>query len=614
MKQSLQNWYRIISITALILTIFAGIGQATDISGTPRTSTLPGSGTPEAPYLIYTKEQLDSVRQDLTACYQLQNDLTFTASDFTETGGWTPIGFGSASFSGTFDGQGHAIYGLSGTNGGLFHSNSGSIRFLRILDHTLHDDFESGAIANQNSGTIEYCYVRSAFTLDSLAALCQQYSRTDGITSARSGGITGKNSGTIQYCRNDGLVPTVTYARYATVYTGGIAGYSSGTIQYCYNSGTVASDTPYAQFSQIGGITCGPYGVNNCRNDGAFYTSDNLSYNCFVSGIISYDRSAVASNCVATPMVLDRSTATTGSGVAQYPLVAGSSSASGSNYLISDTADTSEYPLLDFDTIWMMTENGPVPQGVMDENGRCTVIGSTIAATCTTDGIITYTDLLTGTTVDSRSIPATGHSYTIYTSDENGTCQGNATESSLCDNGCGSRDTRTLANSTTDHKYTVYTPNGDATCTQDGTKTAHCDYGCNTTDTVADTGSKLDHEFSEWQTITPPTYITDGEKMRSCSCTHSETDIIPATGPTLVENISVFYDPDIHTLSLTNVPEGLLVVIGMYCDKAMVAVDVLVDPDSSCSAVIPGDQFDTIRIFFLYTGMQPIGHNKEISL
>ena len=58
-----------------------------------------GSGTKVDPYQIETKEQLNAVRNNMSACYILTKDIVFEDSDFAEGGayynegqGWEPIG------------------------------------------------------------------------------------------------------------------------------------------------------------------------------------------------------------------------------------------------------------------------------------------------------------------------------------------------------------------------------------------------------------------------------------------------------------------------------------------------------------------------------------------
>ncbi|MDE6590261.1 MAG: hypothetical protein K2K53_07995, partial [Oscillospiraceae bacterium] len=79
-----------------------------------------GSGTREDPYLVSTPDQLNAIRQGLDKHYKLANDI-----DLSTWGNWLPIGdevlnrYGEATpFTGSFDGAGHVISGMTitGTN------------------------------------------------------------------------------------------------------------------------------------------------------------------------------------------------------------------------------------------------------------------------------------------------------------------------------------------------------------------------------------------------------------------------------------------------------------------------------------------------------------------
>ncbi|MCQ4937551.1 hypothetical protein, partial [Anaerotignum propionicum] len=71
---------------------------------------LSGEGTEVNPYIIETKEQLDSIRKDITACYKLGSDIDLN----NET--WMSI----SQFSGTLDGDGYVIRNLDTKGTGSF--------------------------------------------------------------------------------------------------------------------------------------------------------------------------------------------------------------------------------------------------------------------------------------------------------------------------------------------------------------------------------------------------------------------------------------------------------------------------------------------------------------
>ena len=59
-------------------------------------------------YYITTAEELNSVRDDLSGTYYLMNDI-----DLSSYGDWIPVGHSGIAFSGSFDGQGYEITGMT---------------------------------------------------------------------------------------------------------------------------------------------------------------------------------------------------------------------------------------------------------------------------------------------------------------------------------------------------------------------------------------------------------------------------------------------------------------------------------------------------------------------
>lgn len=73
-----------------------------------------GSGTEKDPYQITNADQLFDVRNDLTACYKLMNDIDLGAwiEEDNPTYGWNPIGNATTPFKGSFNGNCHSIKNL----------------------------------------------------------------------------------------------------------------------------------------------------------------------------------------------------------------------------------------------------------------------------------------------------------------------------------------------------------------------------------------------------------------------------------------------------------------------------------------------------------------------
>jgi len=65
-----------------------------------------GSGTPTDPFIITTAAHLDTVRFELSSHHRLGGNITLA-------GNWVPIGTAATPFTGSFDGNGHSISGMS---------------------------------------------------------------------------------------------------------------------------------------------------------------------------------------------------------------------------------------------------------------------------------------------------------------------------------------------------------------------------------------------------------------------------------------------------------------------------------------------------------------------
>ncbi len=128
-----------------------------------------GSGTEEDPYIIETAEQLDLVRNDLSAFYILGADI-----DLSDYDNWEPIGtvdmeaespenMFDIAFIGTFDGDGHKISNVKcdieyGVGIGLFGLSGGTVKNLEVNGAEVYgqgDSMAVGAVVGYNVGTID---------------------------------------------------------------------------------------------------------------------------------------------------------------------------------------------------------------------------------------------------------------------------------------------------------------------------------------------------------------------------------------------------------------------------------------------------------------------------
>lgn len=97
-----------------------------------------GTGTIEDPYVINTADELNSVRDNLSAHYRLGADIDLAnwITVNTPATGWAPIGTDASPFIGTFDGNGHVIENIwinaDAANVGLFGVIGGDVTIQKL--------------------------------------------------------------------------------------------------------------------------------------------------------------------------------------------------------------------------------------------------------------------------------------------------------------------------------------------------------------------------------------------------------------------------------------------------------------------------------------------------
>lgn len=220
-----------------------------------------------------------------------------------------------ASFSGTFNGGGHTISGLTLTESlspaGLFLTleRGAFVHALKVEGQVAPGGTKEfvGGIAGRSYGTIEECSFFGVVKGESavggivgrneaggLVANCT----VSGSVSANryTGGIAGYNLGTLRACINSASVntanvdPTLSLddlsidpassltdlvsvgaveSRNATSDTGGVAGYSSGSLLSCINRGAVGY--PHFGYNVGGGAGRSDGFVDSCSNYGMIY-------------------------------------------------------------------------------------------------------------------------------------------------------------------------------------------------------------------------------------------------------------------------------------------------------------------------------------------------------
>lgn len=156
-----------------------------------------GSGTQTDPYLISTPEDLNAIRNNLTAYYELTNDI-----DMSAWGNWMPIAPSTTNrFEGYIDGKGHKIINLKIISNAEFAAfignargdvSNGYIKNLGLENVYVESDKNNvaGLVAVSAKTTITNCYVTGTI-------------KNTSPTAYFTGGIVGRQYGLLENCFTD---------------------------------------------------------------------------------------------------------------------------------------------------------------------------------------------------------------------------------------------------------------------------------------------------------------------------------------------------------------------------------------------------------------------------
>ncbi|MFW6196344.1 MAG: hypothetical protein ACOC5D_03315 [Thermoplasmatota archaeon] len=213
-----------------------------------------GSGTSIDPYQISNVYELQNMSTDLNAYYILVNDIDASAtSEWNSGAGFVPIGTSSASFRGSFDGQGYSISNLyinrPSTNYiGLFgYTEFGSIKNIDMIDNDITgQNYVAVLVGSSYWSRMEKCYAKGeVYGIDHVGGLVgYDYSGSSNNLYATVN-VSGSNNvgglfGGLHYATLNN-----SYARgnvHGVYYTGGLIGQNAvGNIQKSYSTGYVES-------------------------------------------------------------------------------------------------------------------------------------------------------------------------------------------------------------------------------------------------------------------------------------------------------------------------------------------------------------------------------------
>lgn len=340
---------------------------------------------------IYTVEDLNKIRDDLTGSYVLMNDIDLSGEE------WIPIGTEQSPFKGQFDGNNNSITGLkinsivecaykSAT--GLFaFATAATIKNLSVdadiqISEAKDNFYSVGIIVGYAKfSNIENCVASGSVKADlggaccaggvvgevihdSLISSCEN--SADITVNAKSeiyaGGIAGSSYSPVSLCANKGTL-TVENSNSDeqlkdTIYVGGIIGCMfMAEIENCYNTGDIRMGV-LSKTACAGGIGGGTFSVSNCYNIGEISYTNQIAteYTAGIAGDVIYNFNGVGisenkESKVTNCYCLDNNAKELG--------YIDASKVENTKILTeNEMKNKSSYVGFDFENVWMMGEDG----------------------------------------------------------------------------------------------------------------------------------------------------------------------------------------------------------------------------------------------------------------
>lgn len=374
--------------------------------------------------VIQNSHQLQLMELDLSAQYTLSKNINFEAtfkddsrSDMWATGaghgyGFEPIGSRSTSFTGTLDGQGHAITGLyihrNGlSNVGLFgHISGGEVRDLDLKSGFISGDSYTGMLAGETDSGSQITQVHATGSVTGT-------SMTGGLVGNHYGKLTGSSSsatingqfnvgGLVGHLDMGGEINRSFAASYVTGmdFVGGLVGRNErGQIHNAYATGSVSGR------AEVGGLV-----GRNVGKIGTTYAAGQVKGSNEVGGLVGrkFDTITASLYNLETSGQSD-----TGKGEPQKTSNMKQYSAYGSEW--------------DFGATWLLQEGKmyPVLQGITSnlewDAAPPTIVSAKIESDHPDRVIVTFDEDVRLTDAAGIAITANGNSTTITGVDGTGT-------------------------------------------------------------------------------------------------------------------------------------------------------------------------------------------------
>ena len=265
---------------------------------------------------IRNAHQLQLVGMNLGASYTLANDINLTADlaavsnkypGLWRSTGFVPIGRSSPYFSGTFDGLGHTITGLTigGSNNrvGLFGVSTGTISNIGIVGGSIAGNGSIGGLVGENQGSISNSYATATVSGGNAIGGLVGYNKGPISNSYAAGAVTGSGAGVgglVGSNQNLSGVSAVISNSYATGavtggwdawYVGGLVGENGSSISNSYASGAVTGGSSTHDNGTNGGLVG--------KNAGAItnsYATGSVAGNRIVGGLVGTNSGTVTSS------------------------------------------------------------------------------------------------------------------------------------------------------------------------------------------------------------------------------------------------------------------------------------------------------------------------------
>ncbi|MBQ3498009.1 MAG: hypothetical protein IJA87_02660 [Clostridia bacterium] len=406
---------KLLSAFLAVCLLFSVVAVGMSVSAEENTIAFAGgNGTAENPYKISTTAHLNNVRYYLDSHFILINDIVFTSEDYLSGGlfyslpHFVPIGDSANPFTGTFDGNNFVIDNLLMRK----PDNNSAALFVEIGS--------TGTVKNLG---IVNCDI---YVYNEMVGSASAGSSVTVVSEAQAAAFAVTNRGTIENCFSNSVITSTAYASSgigmaspcAYSYAAGIAINNYGIIRNCYNRSKISSNA-YAWMKYITSTTAS---ATSCGIVVNMKGSASVLENCY---------SINQGETYAVKGKADDSNLTTYPKGTMEPISSNSSGTMRNNYYLDTITSVSRgialsdeqmkqassFKGFDFDTIWTMDgDSDYLYPELRGHEHSYTAMGTD--ATCTVDGVKTYTCYCGDTYTET--IPAPGHTWSEewYTDNE----------------------------------------------------------------------------------------------------------------------------------------------------------------------------------------------------